>query len=88
MHISLLIQTRGRFHWRKQYRCRNRVLAGSNGLKLKVVSYKHAVLAFGLDYCDVFISCLDTCSDGTHSLCRGSIGEQVMQCLISQNLFQ
>ncbi len=43
----------------------------------------------GMDYfwfCDVFISRLDSHSDGTHPL-RGSFGEQVMQCLIPPNLF-
>ncbi len=41
------------------------------------VSYKHATFHFtkcldwsGLDFCDVFISCLDSHSDGTHSLQR------------------
>ncbi len=43
------------------------------------VSYKHAAFGFtrhelldwsGVDYCDVFISCLDSYSDGTHSLQR------------------
>ncbi len=42
------------------------------------VSYKHTVMAShdllmvwsGVDYCDVFISCLDSHSDGTHSLKR------------------
>ncbi len=29
-----------------------------------------------MDYCDVFISCLDSCSDGTHSL-------QSIHCLTS-----
>ncbi len=32
-----------------------------------------------LDYCDVFMSCLDSHSDGTHSL-QASIAEQVIQC--------
>ncbi len=60
-------------------------LARSNSLKLKhlndgFVSYKRAnfhLLTDGLewcellvDYCDVFISCLDSHSDGTHSLQR------------------
>ncbi len=43
------------------------------------VSYKHADFHFtrcelmdwrGVGYCDVFISCLDSHSDGTHSLQR------------------
>ncbi len=53
------------------------------------VSYKHSFLLhkmlidglelhrFLVDYCDVFISCLVSHSDGTIH-CRGSIGEQVM----------
>ncbi len=55
------------FHWRKQYyRFNNRF-----------VSYKHAAFHFtrcklmdwsGVYYCDVFISCLDSHSDSTHSL--------------------
>ncbi len=32
----------------------------------------------GVDYCDVFISCLDSHSDGTHSPQR-PIGEEVME---------
>ncbi len=32
-----------------------------------------------MDYCEVF-SCLDS-----HSDCRGSTGEQMMQCYISEN---
>ncbi len=35
-----------------------------------------------VDYCDVFISCLDSHSDGTHSLQR----IQVMECYIFPNL--
>ncbi len=31
-----------------------------------------------VDHCDVLIRCLDSHSDGTHLLCRRSIGEQVM----------
>ncbi len=59
------------------------ILSRSNGFKFKKVFndgfdyYKHAVFLFsrhylmnwsGVDYCDVFISCLDSHSDGTHSL--------------------
>ncbi len=33
----------------------------------------HRTLNVGLELCDVFLSCLDSDSDGTHSL-----GEQVM----------
>ncbi len=39
-----------------------------------------------IDYCDVFISCLDFNSDGTHSL-QWIIDEQVMQSYIFSNLF-
>ncbi len=53
-----------------------------DSLKLKLliggfVSYEHVVFDFtrhelmdwsGVHYCDVFISCLDSNSDGTHSL--------------------
>ncbi len=53
-------------------------LAGSNSLKLKCLdgfvlllkSLTEELECCGLlvDYCDVFISCLDSHSDGTHSL--------------------
>ncbi len=33
--------------------------------------------SYVVDYCDVFISCLDSDSDGTHSL-QKIIGEQVI----------
>ncbi len=60
------------------------MLSRSVSLKLKChndvfVSYKHAAFHFtinklmdwsGVDYCDVFISCFDSHSDGTHSLQR------------------
>ncbi len=58
------------------------------------VSYKHAAFGFSrcltdglewcgllVDYCDVFISCLDSHSDGTHSLQR-------IHCYISPNLMK
>ncbi len=63
------------------------------------VSYKHSfflhkMLTDGLDlcgllvdYCDVFISCLDSHSDGTHSL-QSIHCEQVMECYISPNLMK
>ncbi len=59
------------------FRLSTHILARSNSLKLKnsndgLVSYKHAAFPLmdcsGVDYCDVFISCLDSHSDGTHSL--------------------
>ncbi len=37
----------------------------------------------GVDYRDVFISCLDSYSDGTHSLAEAPIDETLMQCYIS-----
>ncbi len=72
----------GLFHWRMYYGLWTDILAKSNDLKLKrldgFISYKHAafhkMLIDGLescvllvDFCDVFISCLDSHSDGTHS---------------------
>ncbi len=38
-----------------------------NCLNFAFVYYKHVLLVY---YCDVFISCLDSHSDGTHSLQR------------------
>ncbi len=75
----------GLFHWRKCYfKLWN--LARRNSLKLKASAKMcflqtqfslHKTLIDGLelfgllvDYCDVFISCLDSHSDGTHSLQR------------------
>ncbi len=56
------------------------ILARNNGFKHLdgFVSYKNVAFHFtmltmvwsGVDYCDVFISCLDSHSDGTHSLQR------------------
>ncbi len=72
VHSSLLIQTRLLFHWKKQYyvlwTC---ISAGSDCLKLKCldgfVSFKQQFFISqdinwwtGVDYCDVFISCLDS----------------------------
>ncbi len=39
------------------------------------------------NYCDVFISCLDSHSDGTHSLQRIPLVSKWLQCYISPNLF-
>ncbi len=80
------------FHWKKRYYG----LYFSNGFEVKNRQTRsfwlHEMLIDGLewcgllaDYCDVFISCLDSNSDGTHS---GSIGEQVMECYISPNLMK
>ncbi len=67
----------GLFHWRKRYYFSWKQLEFLND---GFVSYKHSftlhkTLTDGLewcgllvDYCDVFISCLDSHSDGTHSL--------------------
>ncbi len=73
----------GLFLWRKHYyRLRTGILARSDSLKLKRlndVSYKHAAFHFTrhklmdwscVDYCNVLYSCLDSHSDGTHSLQR------------------
>ncbi len=58
------------------------ILAGSNNLKFMKASNKFACYSYSLfktliescgllvDYCDVFISCLGSHSDGTHSLQR------------------
>ncbi len=40
------------------------VLARSNGLLIDGLEW----CGLSVDYCDVFISCLDSHSDGTHSL--------------------
>ncbi len=69
------------FHWRKHYyELQAHILAMSDGLKFKCLlqmrSFScHKSLIDGLelwgllvDYCDVFISCLDSYSDSTHSL--------------------
>ncbi len=70
------------FHWSKcYYGLWTGILAIINGLKLKhltdgLVSYKQAVFHFTrcqllfVDYCDDFIICLISYSDGTHSLQR------------------
>ncbi len=39
----------------------------------------------GVDYCDVVISCLDSHSDGTHSL-RASIGDAMLHFSKSDDL--
>ncbi len=94
VHISLLIQIRLLFHWKKcffglwAHIIRFKV---KKGLIDRFVFQKHAIfhlknkqtttkkktLIDGLescrllvDYCDVFINCLDSHSDGTHSLQR------------------
>ncbi len=82
VHITLLIQTGLPFHWRKQYHeKRIHILSGNNTIQycfLQMCSFwLHKMLVDGLewcgllvDYCEVFISCLDSHSDGTHSLQR------------------
>ncbi len=75
------------------YGWRTHILAGNNNLNIKhfkheFVSYKkkiHFICGLLVDYCDVFISCLDILTAPIH--CRGSIGEQVMGCYISPNQF-
>ncbi len=63
---------------------RGHILAGDHVLKIQChnhgfISCKHTAFGFtryyltnwsGVDYCDVFISCLNSHSDGTHSLQR------------------
>ncbi len=72
----------GLFHWRKHYYgLWTHILAGSISFKLKTswwICFSFCLLqmltdglewcGFLVDYCDVFISCLDSHSDGTHSL--------------------
>ncbi len=79
LHTSLLIQKNKYiyFPWRKRYYgLHTCVLARSNVLKLKKTLWWNCQLqtcSFSLHnwcYCDVFISCLDSHSDGTHSLHR------------------
>ncbi len=79
MYISLLI-----FHWRKQYYIlRSWIHIWIQWLSVKNILIGiyltdfcfHKMLIDGscevlVDYCDVFISCLDSHSDGTHSLQR------------------
>ncbi len=77
MHFSLLIQTRLTFHWRKQnYGWSILIISYKHAFRLKKKESKKKLIdglkLWGLfvDYCDVFISCLDSHSDGTHSLKR------------------
>ncbi len=50
------------------------IMSRSEGLKLKHTDFhvtRHSLMDLShVDYCDVFISCLDSHSDGTHSLQR------------------
>ncbi len=78
MHISLPIQMRWFFfHWRKQYFVQKQHFDIKNILMLdlfltnmQVFTLQDIDLWTGVDYYDVFISCLDSHSDGTHSLQR------------------
>ncbi len=87
VHISVLIQTRLCFHWRKQYYYLLQLNRGLNSLNLKMswwiyflqtCSFSHPkrliggleLCGFLVDYCYIFISCLGSHSDGTHSLQR------------------
>ncbi len=85
MQISLLIQTRLLFQWRKCYYDLWTRILGRSSLKRPRWIYFSQICSFSLlkmltdglewcgllvDYCDVFISCLDSHSDGTHSLQR------------------
>ncbi len=55
----------GRFHWRKcWYGLWTRILAAFHFTRCQLMNWS------GVDYCDVFISCLDSHSNGTHSLQR------------------
>ncbi len=82
VQISLLIQTRPLFNSRKRYYGLWTLILGNNVLMMDLILKKHSfsllkMLTDGLDwsgllvdYYDVFISCLDSHSDGTHSLQR------------------
>ncbi len=80
----LNVYVASRLVWRWCYGCRTRILAGNNYLKsvlnllmdllfinMQLFSSKDVNWWTGgllVDYCDVFISCLHSHSDGTHSL--------------------
>ncbi len=71
VQISLLIQTRPLIHWRKQcyggstLKCLRMDLFLTN---TQLLVSRDVNWWTGVDYCAVFISCLDSYSDGTHSL--------------------
>ncbi len=103
VHISLLIQTGWFSHDKAILWIVNTYLAWSNGLKLKCldgfISYektafcftRHSLLGWsGVDYLCIivmFLSAYWTLILTAPIHCRGSIGEQVMQCYISPNQF-
>ncbi len=71
VHISLLIQMRQLFHWRAKTVWSSKSLNDGSNTQLLTSQDVHQWLDWcGLlvDYCDVFISSLDSHSDGTHSL--------------------
>ncbi len=73
MQISLLIQTRTPFHWRKSYYglwtlLVKNILMMDFFCLLQMLTDGLEWCGLLVDYCDVFISCLDSHSDGTHSL--------------------
>ncbi len=77
MHISLLIQLKQLFHWiedlyfgqKQRFRVKN-ALVMNLFLKLYKTLIRLESCGLLVDYCDVFFSCLDSHSDGTHSLHR------------------
>ncbi len=66
VHISLLIQMRLFFYWK----IIDRELFFGFFCLLKMLTDGLEWWGLLVDYCDVFISCLDSHSDGTHSLQR------------------
>ncbi len=65
VHISLLIQTKLLIHWRKTFQfkcCNDRFMTAFHFSRCLSMDWS------GVDYWDVFISCLDSRSDSTHSL--------------------
>ncbi len=84
VHISLLIQIKLLFHWRKQYyglvlqseatffrlKMMDLFLSNTQLSSSQDVNWWTGVVWITCGLCDVFISCLDSHSDGTHSLQR------------------
>ncbi len=78
MWVDLRDSRRWTFHWRKHYYGLWTHILVKNVLMMDLF-FTNTAFGFikcylmdwsGVDYCDVFISCLDSHSDGTHSLQR------------------
>ncbi len=57
------------FSWKQQFEVRNALMLDLFLIKQPFIAGQE-LCGFLVDYCDVFISCLDSHSDGTHSLQR------------------